>query len=161
MSDDILAEEVTTTPESPTMEKLTAAVVTVFGIAMLVGARGIVLRNETGGVDPRWWPTVIAIGIIACGLWMTFNAFRGIAIERTVDESSRQGWIQVGVTVGALAVVLVLWHLGVNFLVLGPAYLIAMNWVYGLRRWTTLLLFPAIIAALLYFVFMFLLKVPL
>jgi hypothetical protein len=33
--------------------------------------------------------------------------------------------------------------------------------VYGLRRWTTLLLFPAIIAALLYFVFMFLLKVPL
>lgn len=161
MSDDILAEEVTTTPESPTMEKLAAAVVTVFGLAMLVGARGIVLRNETGGVDPRWWPTVIAAGIIACGLWMTFNAFRGVAIERMVDESSKQGWIQVGITIGALAVVLVLWHFGVGFLVLGPAYLIAMNWVYGLRRWTTLLLFPAIIGGLLYLVFMVLLKVPL
>ncbi len=161
MSDDILAEEVTTTPESPTMEKLAAAVVTVFGLAMLVGARGIVLRNATGGVDPRWWPTVIAAGIIACGLWMTFNAFRGVAIERTVDESSKQGWIQVGITIGALAVVLVLWHFGVGFLVLGPAYLIAMNWVYGLRRWTTLLLFPAIIGGLLYLVFMVLLKVPL
>ena len=160
MTDDILAEEVTT-PESPIMEKLTAAVVTVFGLAMLVAARGIVLRNETGGVDPRWWPTVIAVGIIACGLWMTFNAFRGVAIERTVDESSGQGWIQVGITVGALAVLLVLWHFGVGFLVLGPAYLIAMNWVYGLRRWTTLLLFPAIIAGLLYLVFMLLLKVPL
>ena len=158
MTDDILAEEVTT-PESPIMEKLTAAVVTVFGLAMLVAARGIVLRNEPGGVDPRWWPTVIAVGIIACGLWMTFNAFRGVAIERTVDESSGQGWIQVGITVGALAVVLVLWHFGV--LVLGPAYLIATNWVYGLRRWTTLLLFPAIIAGLLYLVFMLLLKVPL
>lgn len=161
MSDDVLVEEVTTTPESPTMEKLTAAVVTVFGLAMLVGARGIVVRNETGGVDPRWWPTVIAVGIIACGVWMTFNAFRGVAIERTVDESSRQGWTQVGITVGGLAVVLVLWHFGVNFLALGPLYLVAMNWVYGLRRWTTLLLFPAIIAALLYVVFMFLLKVPL
>ena len=161
MSDDILAEEVTTIPEAPTMEKLTAAVVTVFGLAMLVGAREIAVRNDTGGVDPRWWPTVIAIGIIASGGWMTFNAFRGVAIERAVDESSRRGWAQVGITVGALAVVLVLWHFGVNFLVLGPLYLVAMNWVYGLRRWTTLLLFPAIIAALLYLVFLPLLKVPL
>ncbi|MFT3889466.1 MAG: tripartite tricarboxylate transporter TctB family protein [Arachnia sp.] len=161
MSDDIVGEEVTATPEAPTMEKLTAAVVTVLGLAMLIGARGIVLRNEVGGVDARWWPTVIAAGIIACGLWMTFNAFRGVSIERTVDQSSRQGWIQVGITVGALALVLVLWHVGVGFLVLGPLYLVGMNWVYGLRRWTTLLLFPAIIMGLLYLIFMLLLKVPL
>jgi len=136
-------------------------VVIAFGLFLLVTARGIVLRNETGGIDPRWWPTVISAGIIASGVWMLINAVLKVSIDRSVDPARRSGWIQVGVTVAALIAVLALWQVGVNFLVLGPIFLIVTNWAYGLRRWTTLLLFPAIVAAILYLVFQLLLKVPL
>lgn len=143
------------------MEKVAAGVVLAFGVLMLVGARGIVLRNETGGIDPRWWPTVIASGIIVCGIWMLANSLLGARLDRDVDPSRREGWIQMLVTVGGLVVVLVLWHFGITFLILGPLFLVVINWVYGLRKWTSLLLFPGIIAALLYLVFRLLLKVPL
>ncbi len=146
---------------SPLMERVTAGVVIVFGIFLLVTARSIELRNETDGIDPRWWPTVISAGIIGSGLWMLVNAVLGVSIERSVEPSRRSGWIQVGITVGALVAVLVLWQMGVSFLVLGPAFLIVTNWAYGLRRWTTLLLFPAIVTLILYLVFQLLLKVPL
>ncbi|TRY18111.1 hypothetical protein FOJ82_08615 [Tessaracoccus rhinocerotis] len=146
---------------APAMEKVAAGVVLGFGVLMLVGARGIALRNETGGIDPRWWPTVIAVGIIASGVWMLANALLGVSIDREVDPSRRRGWTQMLATVGGLAVVLVLWHFGVTFLLLGPLFLVAINWIYGLRKWTSLLLFPAIIATLLYLVFRLLLKVPL
>lgn len=154
-------DEDTTAALAPAMERVAAGVVLAFGVLMLVGARTITLRNETGGIDPRWWPTVIAAGIIGCGLWMLANALLGLSTDRDVDISRRRGWLQMTTTVVGLALVLVMWHFGVTFLLLGPLFLLAMNWVYGLRRWTSLLLFPGIIAILLYTVFRLLLKVPL
>lgn len=150
-----------TAAPSPALEKAAAAVVLLVGVVMLAGARAITLRNETGGIDPRWWPSAIAVGIIACGAWMAFNAFTGRRGERDVDGVGAHGWVQVFITVGMTALILVLWQVGVSFLVLGPAYLVVLNWVYGLRNWRSLLLFPAIIAALLYLIFQLLLKVPL
>lgn len=142
------------------MERVVAAVVTLLGAAMLFGARGITVRNETGGIDPRWWPTVIAVGIIAMGLWMLYNAVF-TTIERTVDPAQRQGWISVFATVGGLVAMVILWWLHVPFLILAPLFLIGTNWVYGLRRWTTLLLFPGVITLLIFLVFKLMLKVAL
>lgn len=158
---DVAHDEATPAAPAPVMERVAAGVVLAFGVLMLVGARAIEVRNETGGIDPRWWPTVIAAGIIGCGLWMLANALLGVSIDRQVDPSRRRGWIQMITTVAGLVAVLVLWNSGVSFLVLGPLFLVVINWVYGLRRWTSLLLFPGIIAALLYVVFQMLLKVPL
>lgn len=146
---------------SPALEKTVAAVVLLVGAVMLAGSRAITLRNETGGIDPRWWPSAIAIGILACGAWMAFNALTGRRGERDVDVVGAHGWVQMAVTVAMTGVILVLWQVGVSFLVLGPVYLAVLNWVYGLRTWRSLALFPAIIAALLYLVFQLLLKVPL
>lgn len=156
----VASDEASAAP-APFMERVAAGGVLALGLFMLVGARAIVVRNETGGIDPRWWPTVIAIGIVACGLWMLANSLLGNHLEREVAPSRRTGWIQAIATVAGIVVVLVLWRLGITFLMLGPAFLIAINWVYGLRRWTSLVLFPGIIAALLYGVFRLLLKVPL
>ncbi|MDO5533665.1 MAG: tripartite tricarboxylate transporter TctB family protein [Propionibacteriaceae bacterium] len=150
-----------TAPPAPTLEKTAAAVVLLFGVVMLAAGRAITLRNETGGIDPRWWPSAIAVGIIACGAWMAFNALTRRRGERDVDRVGSHGWVHVMATVAMTAVVLVLWQVGVSFLVLAPAYLIVLNWVYGLRNWKSLLLFPAIITAILYLVFQLLLKVPL
>ncbi|MFV0407596.1 MAG: tripartite tricarboxylate transporter TctB family protein [Propioniciclava sp.] len=152
--------EATAAP-SPTLERIAAAAVIVVGAAMLVGARAIVLRNETGGIDPRWWPTAVALGILAAGVAMAFNALTGRRGERDVAPAQRSGWPQMLLTVAGLVVVLVLWEVGVSFLVLGPLYLVGLNWVYGLRSWRSLLLFPAVVGALLYLVFQLLLTVPL
>ena len=42
-----------------------------------------------------------------------------------------------------------------------PLFLIGTNWVYGLRRWTTLLLFPGVITLLIFLIFRLMLKVAL
>lgn len=146
---------------APKMEIFAAGLVLSLGVLMLVGARGIAVRNETGGIDPRWWPTVIAAGVILSGLWMLSNAMRKVSIEREVEVSRRTGWIQMMATVGGIAVVLFVWNLGISFVLLGPLFLAGLNWIYGLRKWTSLLLFPGIIAVLLYTVFQLVLKVPL
>ncbi|MFV0452553.1 MAG: tripartite tricarboxylate transporter TctB family protein [Propioniciclava sp.] len=153
--------EPTTAAPSPTLEKVTAAVVLVFGAAMLVGARSIAVRTETGGIDPRWWPTATAVGILISGCAMAFNALTGRRGTRDVEPAQPSGWPQMILTVVGLAIVLALWEIGVSFLLLGPLYLVALNWVYGLRTWKSLLLFPATVAVLLYLVFQLLLKVPL
>lgn len=158
--DPVDAEDSAAAPPAPLMERVVAAVVILLGTAMLLGARGISVRNETGGIDPRWWPTMIAVGIIAMGLWMLVGALRK-DIERTVDPAQRSGWISVIATVGGLVAMVILWSFHVPFLILAPLFLIGTNWVYGLRRWTTLLLFPGIITALIFVIFRLVLKVAL
>ncbi len=158
--DAVDAEDYAAAPPAPLMERAVAAVVVLLGTAMLLGARAIEVRNETGGIDPRWWPTVIAAGIIAMGLWMLGNALF-TTIERTVDPAQRSGWVSMLATVGGLVVLVVAWFLGVPFLLLAPLFLIGTNWVYGLRRWTTLLQFPGVITALIFVIFKLVLKVAL
>lgn len=158
--DPVDAEDFAAAPPAPLMERVVAAVVVVFGAAMLIGARGISVRNEVEGIDARWWPTVIAVGILAMGLWMMVDAFRK-TIERTVDPAQRSGWISVLATIGGLVAMVILWSFKVPFLILAPLFLIGTNWVYGLRKWTTLLLFPGVITALIYVIFKLMLKVAL
>lgn len=153
-------EEAATAPRSRVMECVTAGGVLLLGSGMLIGARNIALRAETEGIDARWWPTVIAAGILAMGLWMLIDAVRG-PIEREVQPSQRTGWIQALATLLGIIVILVLWRFGISFLILGPAYLVVLNWIYGLRTWKSLLLFPAIVAAVIYVLFQLLLGVPL
>lgn len=150
------------TPAAPSrpLEVAASLAVVVLGAAMLLGARIIQVRNETGGIDPRWWPGVIGVGIAVMGLWMLFDAVRG-PILREVAPAQRSGWVQMAATVAGLGVVLLLWQIGVSFLVLGPGYLVVMNWVFNLRTWRSLLLFPGIVLVLLLLVFQMLLKVPL
>jgi hypothetical protein len=64
-------------------------------------------------------------------------------------------------TVGGLIAMVVAWQFGVPFLILAPLFLIGTNWVYGLRRWTTLLLFPGVITLLIFLIFRLMLKVAL
>lgn len=145
---------------SPALEFVTAITVTLLGAAVIIAARQISLRHTVNGIDPKWWPTGLGIGIILMGLWMLADAAFGNR-KREVQASQRTGLIQVIATVIGIALVLLLWHFRVNFLLLGPLYLAGMNWIYGLRNWKSILLFPAIISVTLYALFQLLLKVPL
>ena len=147
-------------PSRP-LEIAFAVLALTLGLAMLVGARTIGVRNETGGMDPRTWPTVIAVGILASAGWMAFNAVTGRRSERDVDSATRSGWVQMAVTVAMIAAVLVLWQVGLSFLGLAPLFIIVCNLAYGLRGLVPLVVFPATITLLLFLVFQLLLKVPL
>lgn len=157
------AEEPPTTmaDASPSMERVFAAGALVFGVLLLVAARSITLRNETGGIDPRTWPTAIAIAILVAAGWVAFNALTKRRAERGVEPATRSGWIKIGIVLALTVAVLVVWKLGLSFLVLGPVYLLVLNWVFGLRSWRGLALFPVIMAALLFLIFFLVLKVPL
>ena len=67
----------------------------------------------------------------------------------------------MAVTVAMIAAVLVLWQVGLSFLVLAPLFIIVCNLAYGLRGLVPLVVFPATITLLLFLVFQLLLKVPL
>ncbi len=146
---------------SKRMELVFAVVALTLGLAMLLSARAISVRNETGGMDPRSWPTVIAIGILLSAGWTLFNALTGRRAERDVDASTRSGWVQLAVVVGMIALVLVFWQVGLSFLLLAPIFIIVCNVAFGLRGVIALAVFPATVTALLYLVFQLLLKVPL
>ncbi len=152
--------DATASPSQP-MELLFAASALVFGVAMLIGARSIHVRNETGGIDPRSWPTIIALGILAAAGWALFNAITRRRAERDVEPSTRPGLMSVLIIVALIAIVLVAWQLGLSFLVLAPIFIIAVNLALGLRGIVPLLVFPAVLTTVLYLVFQLLLKVPL
>ena len=99
--------------------------------------------------------------ILASAGWMAFNAVTGRRSERDVDSATRSGWVQMAVTVAMIAAVLVLWLVGLSFLVLAPLFIIVCNLAYGLRGLVPLVVFPATITLLLFLVFQLLLKVPL
>ncbi len=152
--------DATASPSQP-MELLFAASALVFGVAMLIGARNIHVRNETGGIDPRSWPTIIALGILAAAGWALFNAITRRRAERDVEPSTRSGLMSVLIIVALIAIVLVAWQLGLSFLVLAPVFIISVNLALGLRGVLPLVAFPAVLTTVLYLVFQLLLKVPL
>lgn len=150
-----------TAAPSRLMEQAFAIVMLAVGLAVLLGARSIDLRNETGGIDARFWPTAIGGGILLSALWVTFNAFTGRRAEREVEVATRTGWIQMLGTIGLTAAVLGVWSADVSFLILAQVLIIGLNALFGLRDVKSLLIFPAVMAGLLYLVFDLLLEVPL
>ena len=146
---------------SKRMELTFSVLALTLGLAMLLSARAMRVRNETGGMDPRSWPTMIAFGILLSAGWTLFNAVTGRRAERDVDGATRSGWIQLGVVIAMIVLVLVLWQVGLSFLILAPVFIIVCNLAFGLRGVVPLLVFPAVLTALLYLVFQLLLKVPL
>lgn len=143
------------------MEQAFATFAIAVGLAVLLGARNIEVRNETGGIDPRWWPSVIGVAIIVTAVWTTFNAFTGRRAEREVEAATSSGRRHVLVVIVLTAIALGVWYAGLSFLVIAPVYLIALNWVLGVRDLKSVIAFPAFITAFLYLVFHLLLKVPL
>src|SRR5690625_7457946 len=48
-------------PPSRRLEVITGVVAAILSAAMIALSRAVVVIRETGGVDPRWWPTVRGI----------------------------------------------------------------------------------------------------
>lgn len=143
------------------LEVITAAVLAAANAVLIVGARAVEVRTETGGLDPRWWPTVIgAIGLTLAVILLIASLVRPPLDRSDLEQPNRAGWrnaVAASVLTGAFVAA---WSL-VGFVFTAPVFLAAAVWLFGARNWKPIVIFPIAITALIYVLFHVLLKVPL
>ncbi|OZM79582.1 tripartite tricarboxylate transporter TctB family protein [Pseudonocardia sp. MH-G8] len=158
---DATAPATTEARPSKRME-IASAAVALLGFALLVvQARGIELRAETGGIDPRWWPQALgAAGALLSAVLLARAVLRAPADRDGVQEATSDGRVRTVLVVVLAGVYVLAWPL-VGFAVVTPVFLLAATYLFGGRGWKTLLLFPVALSAVLYLLFHTVLKVPL
>lgn len=147
---------------SRTLEKTVAFVLVAGSCAALIGARNIDVANETGGYDPRWWPTIITVIVLLLSIMLAIVAFVRPPFERdNVDSISDGGWTRLGATAVVTLLFIYGWRLSGNFVVPCALFLGALIWSYGGKGWKAILVFPVVTTAMIYVLFHTILKVPL
>ncbi|WP_298993089.1 tripartite tricarboxylate transporter TctB family protein [uncultured Pseudokineococcus sp.] len=146
---------------SKALEVLVAVVAGVVSLALLVGAQGIELRTETGGIDPRWWPELLGtVGLVLSVVLLATALLTRPAEREDLQAGTRAGTVRLA-ALAALAVTYVLvWPL-VTFVPATVAFLAATTALLGGRRWPALVVFPVALALFLHVMFAVLLEVPL
>jgi len=141
-----------------------AVATSVLGLSILgyFGARSVPVANETGGLDPRWWPANICLVAIALSAILLVVSFRSPPFDRDdLEPISEGGWFRLFSTLLLSTAFVVAWNLTGNFVVPCALLLATLVWVYGARGWKTLALFPVVTSGCIYLLFHTLLKVPL
>jgi hypothetical protein len=157
---------VTESPETPSHRARGRGLVgsvaaLVVGILVLVLSQGITEPDIATGLSPRWWPQIL--GVIICALSIGV-AVKSLVVGDHTDEdvlpSTRLGVVRVVAVVGTTFAYGVLWYF-LDFRIATLVLVAALAFIIGGRGWRALLLFPALVTAALYVLFVLLLKVPL
>jgi hypothetical protein len=134
----------------------------VLSAAGVLASRGLGVRTETGGVDPRWWPTVICALSLVLSVALLIVALTRPPFDRDdLEVSNRGGWYRLTITLVVLALYMVAWTLSGNFVIPSVLLLVVLMWVYDGRGWKALLVYPIATIAFIYLLFHTLLRVPL
>lgn len=129
--------------------------------ALVLLARAIEVRRETGGIDPRWWPELLGMtGLALAAVLLAVALVRPPFQRDDIEAATRQGWVRLVVAVALTTVFVALWPL-VGFLVATPVFLCATTYLFGGRGWKALLIYPAALPVFVYLLFHTVLKVPL
>lgn len=148
------------TPSRP-LELVGAAVALAVSVALLIGAQRIGLRVETGGIDPRWWPTVLGgAGAVLSTVLLASAAFRSVGPREDLQAASPEGWRRLALALASTVALVLLWPL-LGFVPAAALFLLGLTYLLGGRGWGTLLLFPAVTAGCLHLLFSVALEVPL
>jgi hypothetical protein len=144
------------------LERGIAITLVVLSVIGILGSRAMEVRTETGGVDPRWWPTVMCGVSLALSLLLTVVSFTKPPFDREdLEVTNRGGWIRLMWTVILSALYIVVWTLTENFVIPSVVLLVALMWIYDGRGWKALVIYPIATVAFIYLLFHTLLKVPL
>lgn len=144
------------------LEKATAISLAVLSTVGVIASRAIAVRTETGGVDPRWWPTIICAISLALSILLVVFAFTKPPFDRDdLETSNRGGWYRFAVSIILSTLFIIAWTLSENFVVPTAILLAALLWLYEGRGWKALVLFPVLTTTFIYLLFHTLLKVPL
>lgn len=150
-------------PASPSrrMEIATASVALALALLALVLSRNIHLRMGGGGLDPKWWPTLLSSAAIALStVLLGFSIFAQTVRRDDLESSHRDGWVRMLSALALSALYVFAWWT-TGYLVATALYLVALLWLFGLRSWKGLIIFPLVTTAFIYGLFQILLKVPL
>ena len=142
------------------IREIIAVVLSLAGIAILVGTNNITLR-DTGELGPRFWPALLGWAIIGLSvLLVSTNVLPARGHKDIQDPMTKWGATQLILTFVVLLGYLSLFNVITLWLItfVTVALLVLL---YGFRGWKVLILFPGIIAAVLHILFVVLLRVPL
>lgn len=154
-------DDVPAARSSRRLEIICAALAVAGSAALLLAARAIEVRNETGGIDPRWWPEALAtVGLVFGALLLVIAIARPPFSRDDLEAATRQGWFRVCAAIVLAVVFVLLWPV-LGFVLVTPVFLIAATYLFGGRGWKTLILFPVLMTGFIYLLFHTLLKVPL
>lgn len=159
--DETVAEYDFSASPSRRLEIAIAVTALALSVVALVLSRNIYLRMGAGGLDPKWWPTLLSV--LAGGLSAILVAMSlfGPAMGRgDLESSHRDGWTRM-LTALTLTILYVVAWWGLGYVLPTAVYLLALLWVFGLRSPRGLIVFPVITTAFIYGLFHFLLRVPL
>lgn len=152
---------VATVAPSRKLEVLCAAVAVAASGALVLLARAIEVRRETGGIDPRWWPELLGIGGLALSaLLLIVTITRPPFARDDLEAATGQGWVRAVTAIALTAAFVAAWPV-VGFLVATPVFLAVTTYLFGGRGWKPVLLYPAVLTMAIYLLFHTLLKVPL
>jgi len=147
-------------PPSRRLELLCGGIAAALSGTLIGLSRLIEVRNETGGVDPRWWPTVLGVLGLVLAVALVVVALTATLHRDDVEPATASGLRNVFVTAAVAVAYVVVWPL-IGFIPATFALLVILTAVYGARSWKVLVIFPAALTAFLYLLFATLLKVPL
>jgi len=158
--------------------EITVAVVAVVGtVGLLFAAQGIELRREAdpGQIDARFWPTILAVLGIVLAVARLITTLLRPADERTdLELTQTRGWWGLALSSLLTVAYVLLWSLRTIslplggyivdfpiFVVITPLFLVGLLFIFGGRGWKTLIIFPVVTTAFIYFLFGELLRIAL
>ncbi len=143
------------------LEITVAATALVLSVIALVLSRNIHLRMDTGGINPRWWPTVLSIlAIVLSAILAGMSMFSPAMSRGDLESSHHEGWVRMLLALAISTLYVIAWT-SFGYVYPTVVYLLALLWVFGLRSWKGLVAFPVITTAFIYGLFHFMLRVPL
>lgn len=147
-------------PPSRRLEVITALCALAASAGLVLLSRQITVRTETGGIDPRWWPTLVGSLALALSVALLIVVLTRTMPRDDIEPTSKAGWARVAVTVTAAVAYTFLWP-AIGYVPATLLVLIILTAAFGARNWKVLVLFPVGLTAFLYLLFGTLLKVPL
>jgi len=158
-------EELGTEPDlqerpSRRLEVISSVVAIAVTSALIVLARQIEVRSETGGIDPRWWPQVLGFVGVALALMLLVVVLRRPIPRDELQTSTREGWFRLAAAIALTAAYVLLWPV-IGFLPTTCVFLFAAVLLFGARGWKALVVFPVAMTAFIQILFGTLLRVAL
>ncbi len=144
------------------LEVLIAITLVILSTGGIIASGLISLRTETGGIDPRWWPTVLCVITLVLALMLTVVSLTRPPFDREdLEVTNRGGWYRLVWTIILSALFVVAWTLSGNFVIPAMLLLVILMWIYDGRGWKALVIYPVGMIVGIYLLFHTLLKVPL
>lgn len=144
------------------LEVSIAITLVILSVGGIIASGLISLRTETGGIDPRWWPTVLCVITLVLSLMLTVVSLTRPPFDREdLEVTNRGGWYRLVWTIILSALFVVSWTLSGNFVIPAMLLLVILMWIYDGRGWKALVIYPVGMIVGIYLLFHTLLKVPL